>query len=196
MPHTASPHRAPTRHRSIDPEQHLGLVFSIAVKLYRRMLGRVELDELVGFGTEGLLEAAARFDASRGAAFSTFAYPRIRGAMLDGARKLSSVPVAIYRRGRDIEMADHIHVDEPVPSLAACAVEPDFDDQLDRAEQIERLEGALAELPDVQRHLVVQHHLNGVSLHDASRELGISKSWGSRQHARALATLREALATA
>ena len=36
----------------------------------------------------GLLEAAERFDETRGVAFTTFSYYRIRGAIFDGLRQL------------------------------------------------------------------------------------------------------------
>lgn len=51
---------------------------------------RVDVDELRGFGQQGLLEAADRYAADRGTDFRTFAYYRVRGAMLDGLRKMGS----------------------------------------------------------------------------------------------------------
>lgn len=47
----------------------------------------LDLDDLVSLGAIGLLEAFARFDASREIQFSTFAEYRIRGAMLDALRE-------------------------------------------------------------------------------------------------------------
>ena len=46
----------------------------------------VELDDLVGYGMLGLLDAARKFDHSRGVMFKTYAEHRIRGAILDGLR--------------------------------------------------------------------------------------------------------------
>ena len=55
-------------------EQYLSLVQAIAGKL-KRSLGRsIEFDDLVGYGSKGLVEAAERFDPSQGTAFSTFAF--------------------------------------------------------------------------------------------------------------------------
>ncbi len=43
-------------------------------------------------GIVGLVETANSFDPSRGVAFRTYAYPRIRGAIVDEMRKNSPVP--------------------------------------------------------------------------------------------------------
>jgi RNA polymerase sigma factor for flagellar operon FliA len=87
-------------------EQHLSLVQAIAAKL-KRSLGRsIDFDDLVGYGTKGLLEAAERFDATQGAAFTTFAYYRVRGAMLDGLRTMGWYSRADYARYRAEERAN------------------------------------------------------------------------------------------
>jgi RNA polymerase sigma factor for flagellar operon FliA len=86
--------------------QHLSLVQAIAAKL-KRSLGRsIEFDDLVGYGTKGLLEAAERFDPTQGAAFATFAYYRIRGAMLDGLRTMGWYSRGDYARYRAEERAN------------------------------------------------------------------------------------------
>src|SRR4029078_7285804 len=46
--------------------------------------------ELEAWGREGLLDAARRFEPDRGVSFRTFAYYRVRGAMLDGLRKMGN----------------------------------------------------------------------------------------------------------
>ena len=65
---------------------HLPLVRSIAWRV-RRRLRYVEVDDLVSAGTLGLIEAAERYDQRRGVPLASFAYSRIRGAMLDEARR-------------------------------------------------------------------------------------------------------------
>lgn len=86
--------------------QHLSLVQAIAAKL-KRTLGRsIEFDDLVGYGTKGLLEAAERYDPTQGAAFSTFAYYRVRGAMLDGLRTMGWYSRSDYARYRAEERAN------------------------------------------------------------------------------------------
>ena len=68
---------------------HQGLVRAIAWKTHQRLPRAVELDDLVAYGQIGLLEAIAAFDAARSRKFTTYAWHRIRGAMLDGLGKMT-----------------------------------------------------------------------------------------------------------
>ena len=85
--------------------QHLGLVHHVARQLARGLSTAAELDELVSAGTMGLIQAADSFDRSRGLSFSTYAVPRIRGAILDELRKQDHVPRNVRRRTRDVTRA-------------------------------------------------------------------------------------------
>lgn len=86
-------------------EEHLGLVHHVARQVSRTLAVRTDFDELVSAGTIGLMTALEGFDASRGLAFSTFAAPRIRGAILDELRKQDHVPRSIRRKTREITAA-------------------------------------------------------------------------------------------
>lgn len=55
-------------------------------------------DELAAFGRQGLVEAAARFDPAQGQDFRRFAYFRVKGAMIDGMRKMGSWSRRGYER--------------------------------------------------------------------------------------------------
>lgn len=68
---------------------HQGLVRAIARGVHRSFPSHIELDDLIGYGQLGLAQAARDFDPDRGIQFSTFAYYRIRGAILDGANQMN-----------------------------------------------------------------------------------------------------------
>jgi RNA polymerase sigma factor for flagellar operon FliA len=87
-------------------EKHLPLVQSVARKLKTQITARIDFDDLVGYGSKGLIEAAERFDPRHGVAFTTFAYYRIRGAMLDGLRTMGWYSRADYARYRAEERAN------------------------------------------------------------------------------------------
>jgi RNA polymerase sigma factor FliA len=72
--------------------KHLAMVKRVALHLKVRLPPFMELDELVQVGTIGLLEASRSFDASKGVDFEDFAFNRIRGAIIDEARRMSSMP--------------------------------------------------------------------------------------------------------
>ena len=85
--------------------QNVGLVHHVARQMAGRLSTAAELDELVSAGSLGLLQAADAFDRSRGLSFSTYAVPRIRGAILDELRKQDHVPRNVRRRTRDLSRA-------------------------------------------------------------------------------------------
>jgi RNA polymerase sigma factor for flagellar operon FliA len=84
---------------------NLSLVHHVARQLARGLTADVDLDELVSAGTIGLMSALATFDTGRGLAFSTFAVPRIRGAILDELRRQDHVPRSVRRKSRNISAA-------------------------------------------------------------------------------------------
>ncbi len=86
-------------------DQYMGLVHFAAREMTRRLPPELETDDLVNAGTIGLVQALEGFEPARGLAFSTFAMPRIRGAMLDEIRSWDWVPRAVRERGRKIENA-------------------------------------------------------------------------------------------
>lgn len=74
----------------MDPLEYYGLVVYQARAKYAQLQEagvQIELDDLIQEGFLGLLDALRRFDASRGVSFSTFAYPRIAGAIDDYLRR-------------------------------------------------------------------------------------------------------------
>jgi RNA polymerase sigma factor for flagellar operon FliA len=62
---------------------HLDLVRAIAARLHVTLPPCFELDDLIGAGMLGLLEAADQFDPGRGVPFGAFARKRIKGEMMD-----------------------------------------------------------------------------------------------------------------
>jgi RNA polymerase sigma factor for flagellar operon FliA len=86
-------------------EQNLPLVRYIARTFARQgMSGGVsELDDLVSWGTVGLIQAVNRFEGSRGKPFAAFAAIRIRGAIIDGLRQMDGVSRTVRRDARDVE---------------------------------------------------------------------------------------------
>ena len=84
---------------------NLSLVHYVAKQLSRSLSADADPDEMVNIGTLGLMAALESFDARRGLAFSTYAVPRIRGAILDELRRQDHVPRSIRRKTRDIAQA-------------------------------------------------------------------------------------------
>lgn len=86
-------------------EQHATLVKRIAYHMLARLPASVQVEDLIQAGMIGLLEAAKKFDASKGASFETFVGIRIRGAMLDEVRKGDWAPRSVHRNTRMVSDA-------------------------------------------------------------------------------------------
>jgi RNA polymerase sigma factor for flagellar operon FliA len=86
-------------------QEHLSLVHHVARQLSKALAAPADFDELVSCGTIGLMNALEAFEPQRGLAFSTFAVPRIRGAILDELRRQDHVPRSIRRKTREISQA-------------------------------------------------------------------------------------------
>lgn len=86
-------------------DQYLGLVHHVVRQILSGLAGAVELDDLVSAGTLGLVLALEGFDLERGLAFSTYATPRIRGAILDELRSRDWVPRSVRSKNRKIQAA-------------------------------------------------------------------------------------------
>ncbi len=68
------------------------------------------------------------------------------------------------------------------------------DRALEKKDEHEELSEAISQLEPEERILIKRHHYYGDSITDIARDLGKSKSWCSRMHARALERLRDILA--
>ncbi len=79
------------------------LVRRIARSVHAGVSGAVELEDLVQVGLAALIEASGTYVDRGEATFATFATMRIRGAMIDETRKLSTLSRRELRRRRDLQ---------------------------------------------------------------------------------------------
>jgi RNA polymerase sigma factor for flagellar operon FliA len=67
--------------------------------------GILQYEDMVSYGVQGLIEAYYAFDPDKGAKFSTYALPRIRGSILDAIRATHPLPRSLQKFGSDLEKA-------------------------------------------------------------------------------------------
>ncbi len=79
-------------------QQYLPLVHKIAKKVVTYLKPPLSYEDMVSAGTVGLVTAARDFDPSYGAEFQTYAYIRIKGAILDELRGWSVTPANLTKR--------------------------------------------------------------------------------------------------
>lgn len=209
---------------------HQGLVRAIARGIHRSFPSYIELDDLIGYGQLGLAQAARDFDPERGIQFSTFAYYRIRGAILDGANQMNWLKRTTRAGDAYDRMSGDVLANDAADSAsgaghpsdaawlsgvggklgmvfllsqagdedqqrteiaddqATIPLESLLDDELRRT-----LRTLIEELPADARQLVRATYFEGKTLKDAGEQLGISKAWASRLHARTLEQLARGL---
>jgi RNA polymerase sigma factor FliA len=86
-------------------EDALPLVKHVMYQVSVRFPRHVDREELVRAGVLGLVQAAHRYDATKGVNFNHFAAQRIRGAILDAVRSTDWAPRSVRRVGRTVEAA-------------------------------------------------------------------------------------------
>jgi RNA polymerase sigma factor for flagellar operon FliA len=91
---------------------HLWLVRHTIGKVAARLPAGVDVENLESAGMLGLVEASMRFDASRGVDFKSFAALRIRGAIIDEARRNCPLPQDMMRR---VSLVSKAHERLPAP---------------------------------------------------------------------------------
>ncbi len=90
---------------AISVEDYAPLVKRIAHHMMMRMPACVQVEDLIQAGMIGLLEAAQKYDISRGASFETYAGIRIRGAIVDEMRRGDWAPRSVHRNARRVAEA-------------------------------------------------------------------------------------------
>lgn len=204
-------------------EKYGPYVRSLAAQVRKQFNAQLEMEELVAWGQVGLLEAAERFDARVGANFLTFAHYRIKGAIYDGLRKMGVLKghAAAYERANAYltnlsdragyggsSLDDDVReISNAVTGLAmvfATSLEGTeglqvSDDAMPADERLEleqmrrRVRAAIEKLPEKERKLLQGYYFQNRTLEEAGQEIGQSKSWASRLHARAVERLKQLL---
>lgn len=85
--------------------EYAGLVKIVAGKLSIYLGHNVEYEDLVSYGTFGLIDAIDKFDYDKGVKFETYASLRIRGAILDQVRRMDWLPRTVRQRQKQIDAA-------------------------------------------------------------------------------------------
>ena len=81
------------------------LVEYIAERMATRLPRHIEVGDLVSYGMEGLISAIGHFAPDRNIRFETYAFSRIRGAMIDELRAMDWVPRSVRKRSRALDAA-------------------------------------------------------------------------------------------
>ena len=85
--------------------RYMGLVKTIALQVRGVYSSFAQVDDIVSEGLLTLLSAIDKFDPEKGIKFETYVSKRIRGMVVDLARKQDWLPRNIRQRAKEIDLA-------------------------------------------------------------------------------------------
>lgn len=197
-------------------ESHISYAHAVAAELLARFPAHVDRQDVRAAAEYGLVQAANAYDASKGVAFTTFAYYRIRGAVFDLLREIVKATrfeeaaneyMIDYSAGADVGAPSYAEVKNVAAGIVASYLlslenpssEPPVQsaeaplDTLLRQEQRKGIQEALKTLPEKNRKVLEAYYFEDLTLEEIGKRLGLSKSWVSRMHAKGLEMLRPAV---
>ncbi len=98
----------PFQDREAAIRQYAPLVKYVVGRLAIGLPAILDYEDILSYGTIGLIEALDRFDGSKGVKFETYAISRIRGAIIDALRSLDRLPRSVRQKARRLEQ---VHVE-------------------------------------------------------------------------------------
>jgi len=185
---------------------HTALAKGIALRLAGRVPKSVEIDDLVAAGMLGLIDAAERWDESRGIPFEAYSRRRIQGAILDALRAEDHLTRRERRSGREADRAEEIlrkklkreltveetdkvrrGVPRTLPWSQTFVPVEDADDgsldtsmdafaQLSSAEDKARLREAIASLPAREQKILALYYEEELTYREIGSILGVTES--------------------
>ncbi len=99
----AREHTQELRDRLID--HYMILVYQTAERMASRLPDHVNINDLIGWGALGLIDAINRFEHDRGIKFATYCCSRISGQILDELRRLDWIPRLVRVRVHQLARA-------------------------------------------------------------------------------------------
>lgn len=85
--------------------QYAPLVKYVIGRLAISLPAILDYEDILSYGTIGLIEAVERFDQTKGVKFETYAISRVRGSIIDALRALDRLPRSVRQKAREAEAA-------------------------------------------------------------------------------------------
>jgi len=194
--------------------EHIGLVKKVASKIFYKLPPcGIEFDDLVNTGMIGLMKAIERYDREQ-AKFSTYAYIKIRGEILDYLRSLEVVPRTMKEKIRKEEEANPDAKPLPLSNAAVMlsmemaltvggtdyrlidtlvSKERTPEEEAESTDMIEKMRTAMQALNDKERSVLQMLYFEECEPKEAAQMLGISQSRVSQLKSMAISKLKEAM---
>lgn len=95
----------PSSDRDTAIRQYAPLVKYVVGRLAIGLPAILDYEDILSYGTIGLIEALDRFDNTKGVKFETYAISRIRGSIIDALRSLDRLPRSVRQKAKRLEQA-------------------------------------------------------------------------------------------
>ena len=79
------------------------LVNRVVNRIAIKYMDHMDIDDLIGYGIFGLIDAVEKFDLDRGIKFETYASFRIRGEIIDRIRQQDWIPRSLRAKVRQVK---------------------------------------------------------------------------------------------
>lgn len=165
-------------------ENFSAFVGKIVTTMLRSLSIRVEREDLHSYGILGLLEAQDRFDPDGKTKFETFAYYRVRGAILDGCRKEGWLSRERSKKSAKQIRSVDAYMEDVSDEREATGQAKSLSDSIDRVTEVVSTAATIILMQDQDLHELV-----GQS--DAEQHTNLEKRQTKVLLKRAIATLND-----
>jgi RNA polymerase sigma factor (sigma-70 family) len=159
--------------------------FKPKIRYIASKLNASETDVLTEAGIVGLLDAYLSFDESRNINFSTFAYHRIYGAIIDEIRRNS------WFNPRSKKLFKMYYIEEIDPSMFDGTIS--IEEAIIKRDENKKVKEAVEQLPVLQRAVINLVYWYNYSIRDIAKIMDLSENRISQIHKEAKDTLKEVL---
>ena len=114
------------------------------IYLVRYVVGRVKvslpvtisIEDIAGYGVEGLINAIERFSPQKNTRFETYALIRVRGAILDKIRSEDFLPRSVRKKIKDIKQAAEVLKQQLGRTATSTEIANYLDMDVDKVNQV------------------------------------------------------------
>ncbi|MCM1339242.1 MAG: FliA/WhiG family RNA polymerase sigma factor [Muribaculaceae bacterium] len=100
--------RADKQARDAIIVQYIYLVRYVVGRVKMTLPPTVSIEDIAGYGVEGLINAVERFQPQHNSRFETYALIRIRGSIIDKIRAQDFLPRSVRKKIKDIKQASEV----------------------------------------------------------------------------------------
>ena len=179
---------------------YMELVKIVVASLWKYFYSVVEFDDLLGYGVLGLIDAIYRFDHTRGIKFSTYAYTRIKGSILDNMRDTNWIPRSVTDKikklrklGIEIEKPNILFLEEILEKEIIVAQNGMPEEYIIKTARIPLLKDAIEKLNPREQKIIKSHYFRYKKFKKIAKEIEISETYASTIHQNALKKLARIL---